>query len=320
MQRTRIRPAGPLDLLALSVPPALTLQLNSARRLLYPHHPLGEVLQAWLRPVEVALLLAYGRKGLLASALACPHRAGGTWEVSCLAAWARAGEEVHPLWEALLGRLGAVAGRRGALRLLATLPAEQHLAPFRSAGFVPFAEEIVLRWDGQLPPPDPIGPGLRPIRPGDAWAVHRLYLGMTPSRVQQAEGYHPDAWRPRRGERLWLWEEGGHCRACLRRHSGPRGAILDLLLDPTIRQAAPALLTYGLGHGSAPTYLLLRAYQGELLEVARQLGFRPYARQVLLVRELAVPHKRPQPVPSRISERPLGAAPSTPSIRICHRL
>lgn len=315
MKGKQIRPAGPLDLLALSVTPALTLQLNLARRLRSPYHPLRSLLASWLRPQESPpTLLGYNEGELLACAQAeaLPDRA--SWEIQYLAAWEADEGVIHPLWEALLSALGALACRQRILRLLACLPAEQHLPPFRRAGFVPYAEEMVLRWEGGDLPANASFSTLQPVQQEHLWAVHQLYLSLTPPRVQQAEGRNRACWQPQPGQRCWVWQVEGRGQAYLRCHPGAETTTLELLLDPAHRRQAPALIAHGLREAAAPVYLIVRSYQGELVEVARRLGFRPYAEQVLLAKPLVVPAEQRPSSPARLAERQLGAAPTAPSV------
>jgi hypothetical protein len=241
--------------------------------------------------------------------------------VHYLAAWKAAGSTVHPFWEGLLSQLSVEAGQHGATRLFASLPTEQHLEPFSRTGFVPYAEESILICDEALLRRAESLAGLRPTQPVDLWAIQQLYLGLTPIRVQKIEERNSDSWQPQRDQEAWIWQEQDRCLAYLRRHQGPRGTILELLLDSSRRQAAPAILIHGLAEAQAPFYLILRGYQGELLDVVHQLGFHPYAEQTLLSKPLAVPVEQRQPVPGRKSERQLGTAPSAPSVgRLCRRL
>ena len=311
----RIRPAGPLDLFALSVAPATALQLDRVLQLLSPHHALQAVLASWLRFRGAPCILLYdGARGPLACAQAQSCPGTPSWEVRYLAVWKEGLDMAHSLWEDLLLGLGQMAGRRGAVHLLAYLPSEEHMEPFQGAGFRPFAEEVLLRWE-ELEAPDvqPM-PDLRSIQGEDLWAIQHLYVSLTPPRVQQTEGRSSDSWQPQPGAEGWVWREVDQAQAYLRRRHGPRGTILDLLLDPVCRQQAQAVLAHGLVGAHRPVYLVLRSYQGELLEVARRLGFRVYAEQILLGKHLAVPVEQRQAAPARTAERQLGAAPTTPSV------
>lgn len=307
---TRIRPANVLDLLPLSRPPRTELRLDLVEELLTPHRP-GRGLLPWQRPA-VHTLLSWGVGGLLACVQARTNRGNYAWDVGYLGAWAPDPSGTDGLWAELLAALGVAAGRQGTMRLLARLPVEERVELFRQVGFAPFAEEILLLWDGAAQTPANPLDELRPLQPGDLWAVQRLHVALTPPIVQQAEGGYTSA--PQPGEEAWTWQEGADIRAYLRRQRGPRGTRLGLLLDPAARQQAQAVLAHGLAGAQPPVYLVLRSYQGELLEVARRLGFRPYAEQVLLVKHLAVAEKQRQAVPARPAERPLGAAPTTPSV------
>lgn len=316
MTGKRIRPAGPLDLFALSVVPATALQLDLVLQLLSPYHTLQATLASWLRLREPLCALLYdGGHGLLACAHAHRCPSNPSWEVRYLAVWKEGLESAHTLWEELLLGLGREAGRRGAARLLAYLPSEDHLEPFQRAGFRPFAEEILLLREGKeaAAGAQPT-PALRPIRDDDLWAIQQLYLSLTPPRVQQAEGSDSDSWQASQGGEAWVWREADQVQVYLRRRRASRGTVLNLLLDPACRQQAQAVLAYGLVGARPPVYLVLRSYQGELLEVARRLGFRIHAEQVLLGKQLTVALEERPPVAARGAERRFGAAPTTPSV------
>ncbi len=311
----RIRSATPFDLLPLSAPPAATLRLNLVQQLLFPYRPLRGMLSSWLRlrgPSQV--LLCWGDGGLLASAQAWPGPGSSSLEVRYLAVWRAALEEALGLWGELLTRLGAEAGREQITRLLVRLPDEDYLDLFQQAGFSPFAEEMILLWDGSQQQDVQMEPVLHPVRSDHLWAIQQLHLSLTPPLVQQAEGYTSDCWRPRGGEEGWVWQEEGRARAYLRRRRGPLGTGVDLLLDPAVRQYGQVLLAQGLQGADPPVYLILRSYQGELLEVAYRLGFRPFAEQILLGKYLAVRQEQHQAVTARKAEHQLGAAPTTPSV------
>lgn len=315
MRDTRIRPAGPLDLFLLSASPEVSVRLDLVQQLLFSHHPLREAISSWLGlQGATSTLLCLGKSGLLACVQAHAVPRTHSWDVDYLAMWAGVAAARPALWEDLLVRLAVEAGRRETIRLLARLSDEEYLDPFQRTGFVPFAEEILLRWGETDPDGVERKPELRPLEEADLWGVHQLYIGLTPPRVQQAEGLTIDSWRLERGEEGWAWMDEQRAQAYLRRRQGPRGVVLEVLLDPACRQAGAAVVARGLAGHRRPTYLLLRSYQGELLDVARRLGFRLYAKQVLLVKQLAVSAEQRQPLASRATEPKLGAAPTTPSV------
>lgn len=301
-----IRPATVLDILALNRPWRAALQLDLVQARLYPHHP-GQSLLPWARP-PVYTLLVWGEGGLRASVQARVGRDNNAWDVAHLAAWQLDAEED---WPELLAALGAAAGRQGVLRLLAAVPDEEHLELFRRNGFTPFAEETVLVFETSTVAAAPSAV-VRPLQPEDLWVLQRLYAALTPPLVQQAEGRRRLPDEP--DMETWVWPGDNGLCACMRRQRSPHGSRMGLLVDPACRQHAPAVLEYGLAGAPRPTYLVLRSYQGELLEVARRVGFRPYAEQVLLVKHLAVPEALRQSAPARSTERALGTAPSAPSV------
>lgn len=308
----RIRPATPLDIVRLSVPPTESLRLDLAQQLLSPHHPWRGFLPNWLGLGEpLHTLLDWGEHGLLACAQALAQDT--RWEVRYLSVWRAGRRNIAAVWEELLLALGQMAGRRGAIRLLARLPAEEYLPPFQRAGFVLFAQETILLWDGSAPfPVEPL-PALQPMQPQYLGAVQRLHANLTPPVVQHAEGYTGNSWQPRRGVEGWVWPADDEARAYLQRQRGHQGTLLEILLEPAFRQQAGAVLAQGLVGVRPPVYLLLRSYQGELVEVARRMGFRPYAGQLLLAKHLAVRSEERQPA-GRAAERHLEAAPSTPAV------
>ncbi len=307
-----IRPATMLDLLPMMRTPQTALRLDLVERLLDPQHG-GHGLRAWLRPEGPEYTLLYWDRGTLRASVQARAGAGNSpWEVTGLDAWTADPAAAADHWSKLLIALGVQAGEQGAARLLARLPDETWLDLFRQVGFVPFAEELLLAWDSSGPAGGQPLAELRPVRPADQWAILRLHVGLTPPLVLQAEG----EWGPtaETAAEAWVWAEQESVRVYLQRRRSRRGTRLSLLLDPSWRQQASAVLSHGLAGATLPVYLVLRSYQGELLDVAHRLGFRPYAEQVLLVKHLAAPQKAPHPVPARPVERPLGAAPSTPSV------
>lgn len=309
----RIRLATPLDAWRLSVPPVESLRLDLAQQLLAPHQPLQGFLANWLGLRQgLYTLLAWGPSGLLACAQA--QARDMRWEVRYLAVWKPALPETEALWQELLLALGQEAARRQAARLLARLPAEEYLRPFQEAGFSPFAEEMILLWDGTLPPRPGPALGLQPVQPEHLWAVQQLRAGLTPPIVQHAEGDNSGARTPGPGGEGWVWPVEEGVRAYLERRRGRQGTALEVLLDPAWRQHATEILAHGLAGCSPPVYLVLRSYQGELRETARRLGFRPLAEQLLLVKHLAVRAEQRQPAAARLVERHLRAAPSAPAV------
>ncbi len=309
------RPAGPLDVLAFGAPPAAELRCDLARQLLSPHHPLRELLASWLRPHEPCYtLLLWEDRRLLACAQAQSCRQDSSWQVRYLAVWKAGQEAAAGLWEELLIGMGTAAGRHRVTRLLAAVPGEESLEMFRRVGFSPFAEETILQAESTPAAAGRPFAAFQPVQAENLWAIQQLYVGLTPPIVQHAEGHSNDFWQPHGGTEAWAWQEEGVVRAYLRRWRGPRGTRLDLLLDPAYRQYAAEMLAHGLGGAAAPTYLVLRSYQGELLEVTRRAGFRPCARQVLLAKYLTVRQEARQPQAVRAPERSLEAAPSAPSV------
>jgi hypothetical protein len=306
----RIRPASVLDILPLSRPPRAQVRLDLAQELLFPHHA-GRSLLPWTRS-PVYTLLAWGPGGLHACVQARYGTGNFAWEVGYLAAWQADSPAVEDLWTELLIGLGIEAGRQGVTRLLAALPGEDHVDLFRRVGFAPFAAESILAWDGHPPTTGTPAANLKPMQPGDLWAVQRLHVSLTPPLVQQAEGSYGRIGAG--SDEAWVQPEGTGVCAHMVRQRSPQGTRLGLLLDPTCRQHAAAFLSYGLAEATPPVYLVLRSYQGELLEVARRVGFRHHAEQLLLVKHLAVAEKQRSPMPARPAERPLGTAPTTPSV------
>ncbi len=310
----QIRSANLLDLVPLGIPPQVSLHLDPLQQLVFSYHPWRRLLNSFLHlgKPSYTLLCHEGGK-LLACAQAWEGRQRGTWEVGYLGLWT-APETADETWEELLRGLGAEAGRRGQVRLLARLPEEERLELFQRAGFAPFAQETILLWEGSGRPLGPLHPQPRPL-PSDALAaVHGLYTGLTPPIVQQVEGRVPAFWQAGPGEEAWIWPEQDRVRAYLRCTRGSRGSRMEVLLEPAFRQQAPAALAWGLQQASPPVYLVLRAYQGELVEVARRLGFQPYAEQILLAKSLAVRVERRPMLAGRRAGAPRGTVTSTPSL------
>ncbi len=310
----QIRPATLLDLVPLGIPPQVSLHLDLVQQLVFSYHPWRGLLTSFLHLGRSSCTLLCCEEGkLLACAQAREGRLQGTWEIGYLGLWA-AVETADEAWEELLRSLGMEAGRRGQVRLLARLPEEEYLELFQRAGFSPYAQEMVLLWEESGRPEAHFHLEPRPLQPDTLAAVQGLYAGLTPPIVQQVESQEPAFWQAGPGETAWVWPEQDRVRAYLRCARGSRGSRMEVLLEPAFRQQALAILAWGLQQASPPVYLVLRSYQGELVEVARRLGFRPYAEQILLAKSLAVRVEQRQTLLGRRAGAPLGTAPSTPSL------
>jgi hypothetical protein len=210
--------------------------------------------------------------------------------------------EAEPIWDELLRASIVAAGLEGARRLYARLPSGSNVVgPVRKNGFAPYTTEHVLRLpmarDGER------HPRVRRQESSDVWSIHQLYMAIVPRQVQYAEALTSHHWDSRvwgvGDERTsgWVFEEGnqilGYVRAvtCADRH------VLELLVHTEHRHVAhPLLETVCAALASMPrrvVFVVVRAYQEELLDVCRQIGFSPWIEQDVHVKYTTVQAQAP---------------------------
>jgi hypothetical protein len=234
-----------------------------------------------------------------------PRRGRAEWDILALAPSLELAPTARQTWVLLLQGIAAAAGEQGILRVFAKAvkgsAAEDLL---RAADWRAYAHEDIFCCDSSarfahLTRPEVI---LSPIRPEDDWGLHHLYIQITPSSVQLAEGYPASesghalsAWLPRLGagvaaQEYVLREEAEiYGYVCL--FIGSKGYGLRVAVHPDHAGCAGSLLLWGLGglatRPARPVYCVMRQYEGSS-SLLHDYGFDLFTTQALLVRQFAV--------------------------------
>lgn len=214
-------------------------------------------------------------------------------------------ERAVPVWERLLLSLSQWAVSNGIVRLYATIQADgPEEGCLRRAGFLRYASDSVYRME---PLPASFAPrfcpDLRPQMARDAWALQRLYAGITPLRVQQAEGLiHagwsvPTAeWSGRSWTKSYVLEGRDGLEAYLGIRRGSKGHWFRLVMRPEASERRRELLAHALAviaqWPPRPVYTCVRQYQNGQADDLASLGFVFAGERALTVRHLAQ-HIRP---------------------------
>jgi hypothetical protein len=201
--------------------------------------------------------------------------------------------ELDP-WLRLLEAITFEAGRRGAHLLSAEL-AEDHpvFQAFRLAGFAVYGRQVILgREAGPVSGGDPSL--LRPVVEQDTAAISALHVNTVPRLLQQAEPLPaPDC------DGL-VYEQDGQILVYLAVAGGKNGVIIKPYFHPEAYDQTAAIISAALAHieraQQVPVYLYARAYQDWLRGALDQIGFAPWAHQVMMVKYTLVRVERMEPV------------------------
>lgn len=240
--------------------------------------------------------------------------------------------------EAVLRYAVQSAGQRGVKRLYARLPDDAELAEtYRSAGFMPYADETVWVAERLTAQSAPITLPLREQEVTDTWAVHQLYNASIPRDVQYAEAATSNRWElshhGRRGSavRGLLLEDGFMLTAYARVLSCGDRHHLELMVNPEASVDREAFLRSVLARLEQEgrvrqVYLAVRSYQQEMEAALEAVGFRPRTRQRCTIRytvarvtqpesvavgmvHAEVRERVPKQVPTFLKRRPPGRNP-----------
>ena len=197
----------------------------------------------------------------------------------------------NPKMVDLLTHLSQQAGEMGAFRVLAEVeegtPLVSHLL---RAGFTPYAEQQVWRIKTGGPVDSNQG-AWRPVSARDLGDIHSLYGRIVPSDVKRIE--HPPTAADLQGV---VFPHRGELAGYASTRFGPRGAVLDVWLDPSqdnyqahIKSICAALPT----PRSMNIYVRVRAYQQKLATaVSESAATNSDAfSQVVMVKHLAIHQK-----------------------------
>jgi len=209
----------------------------------------------------------------------------------------------RPIWSQLLSQVCKQAGEQGLQRLFADVLWDgEEMEVLRQEGFITYAREEILRLDeiSNVRRELPLD-GLRRLRYGDKCRLLKLYVTVTPRRVQWAEGQNPPlSWLTvsnrgmLRGAEAYVFEgkEGETVSGLLHIVPGKTGHWLEIVWVPDGDADVDDLLDFGLERISnwtaRPIYTAVREYQGGVLPSLHARGFEPCARQAAMVKNTAV--------------------------------
>lgn len=313
MQTHMIRSVAPGDLLGLRRKPRNQMTFYTDALLAQPHQPFWFALSCLLQGNGRDRTMAvYQERGVNAFVQAQGRYGRPEQDVVFLAAQ---GARVHGLpsdrdiWFRLIDRLCIDAGQNYVQRVFASILSQQVdlREIFRQVGFQTYTNRTILQLSG---PDWDQGTRLAPMRTQsrrEHWAIHKLYGAVTPHLVQHAEARNSRTWMLPLAQRwsslrrrAWVLGPDDDLVAYLHILSGLTAHVLTLLIHPAARENLPAVLRFGLAQlpDTRPVYLLLRDYQMDLLAPAQDLGFQPIGEQVLLVKSMVVPVRRPVLLPA----------------------
>ncbi len=209
----------------------------------------------------------------------------------------------YDVWYRLLEHAIINAGNRHVQRIYAALWSQQSEAReiFRQLGFQPFVRRFVLQLVGPDWDQGTRMAAMRMQSRRDAWAIHRLYGSIAPHLVQSSEVRTARSWMlpitngwSRERQRGWVLGSNEDLSVYLHVRSGPLSHVINVLIQPTMREILSDVLRFGLSqlNDSRPVYLVLAEYQSELLLPAQHLGFQPMGEQQLMMKQTTVPARR----------------------------
>ena len=167
----------------------------------------------------------------------------------------------------------------------------------RQLGFQPYTQQSIWMLAEPVVEVGSSMVALRRQTRQDAWALHQLYLSLTPRVVQQAELRESSSWEysPRRRwiqlrERRWVLGDDKELTVHLQLCTGPRGHVLRPMIAPHLGADAAAMVRYMLTqiHEQRPVFAIIRAYESHLRGTLEELGFVERGEQTLFVKQLAL--------------------------------
>ncbi len=281
-------------------------------RLIRPRSPLQLALLSYLFHREwgadTCVLDGRGEQRSLRGFVQVRVRPGRSeWDIICLAPPLESGATALLTWECLLQYVCRIAGEQRVLRLFAKVPENASAVDvFRSLDFHPYTHEDIFRHESSMAFRDLQPPALplRGWRSEDDWGLHHLYVQVTPANVQIAEGVSSSnagrAFNPegrRAGEEEYVMEADREIRGYLSLGIGSKGYSLRAVLHPSYLDRSEDLLRWGLAalrkRPARPVYCSVRQYEKAMEGPLRNQGFDVLAKQMLMVRQLAVRFKEP---------------------------
>jgi hypothetical protein len=195
-----------------------------------------------------------------------------------------AGDGDDTLWLALLDGLVKMAGKRGAVNLIAEVGEESEaLEVFREGCFGIYARQVI--WVRE---PSPVGEpemALRLAHAADETAISSLYRALVPSLIRQVEP------PPSAAGVCYLLERDAIPYGLVTIKRGKRGAFVEPYLHPEARSDTQAFINRALTLASAqrlPVYCRLRGFMSWLGAPLAESGFKPLVSEAVMVRHTAV--------------------------------
>jgi hypothetical protein len=214
-----------------------------------------------------------------------------------------AGDGDETLWLALLDGLVKMAGRHGALNLIAEVGEESEaLEVFRESCFGIYARQVI--WVRKPAPADEPEVALRLARAVDETALSSLYRSLVPSLIRQVEP------PPTSSGTCYLLERDASLYGLVTIKRGRHGAFIEPYLHPEAQQDTQTFINGALKLAFAqrqPVYCRLRGFMSWLGGPLAESGFEPLASEAVMVRHTAV--RVPLEMLKPVSE---GALPSVP--------
>ena len=214
------------------------------------------------------------------------------------------GEDAQAAWSRLINYAVTAAGERGIQRIFGCVGnGSPERAVLSAAGFSLYAREDIYRL-AVAPRSQAQAPsGIRPEQSVDRVGINRLYSGITPRLVQQAEfptGIGTDwlcgpmDWT--QGEGFILEDKVGMAGYGYLM-SGRIGHWLRILVHARAYDRASELVDYGLAllnyYPPLPVYCEVREYQGGIRVPLEERGFQMFSAQCRLVRHTMARIKEP---------------------------
>jgi len=185
----------------------------------------------------------------------------------------------------LLAHLCRQAGEMGALWVLAEVEEDTNLADhLQRVGFTPYTKQRIWRFpSGNLNSSNSLA--WEPVSARFLGEIHTLYQKLIPSEVRRVEP------PPTAADLLGLvCHREGELVGYAAAHFGPKGLLLDILLDPTQNnhQAHITAICQNLPTSrSQAVYIRVRAYQQKLETALKDLKVSPSPAQMVMVKRLS---------------------------------
>jgi hypothetical protein len=194
-------------------------------------------------------------------------------------------EYLHiPVLQELLEYLIAIAGGRGAFRLLADVDdCTMTYEVLRRASFAIYARQRIWQLTQKFIAREH-KPVWRPAKNGDALAIRLLYNNLVPGLVQQIEPFGSNQ-RPKG----MVCQENDDLLAYVEVRYGQRGIWMQPFFHPDAQNVTERLfelLQSMTGRGNRPVYICVRSYQSWLEPAIEELGAEAGPRQAVMVKQL----------------------------------